>query len=173
MTSWPCWARYVGLTPPGTECQPCRKRIFTVSPISVGYSEPPRRSLPQPSWSSYQPVASARGTRRGQQQLASDVRIGVFPHTNPTRQRGALAVGSSNAPPMSPPASSRIPTRRVSEECRRVTLTAPEPPSLALRVSVRQDRRTGVGRRAARPRWSFDQLTDCFRQFIAEGATHP
>ena len=28
MTSWPCWARNVGLSPPGTECQPWRKRIF-------------------------------------------------------------------------------------------------------------------------------------------------
>src|ERR1043165_5141182 len=28
MTSWPCCARNLGFTPPGTECQPCRKRIF-------------------------------------------------------------------------------------------------------------------------------------------------
>src|SRR5208282_2543438 len=28
MTSWPCWARKVGFTPPGTDCQPWRKRIF-------------------------------------------------------------------------------------------------------------------------------------------------
>ena len=27
---WPCRARKAGLTPPGTDCQPCRKRIFTV-----------------------------------------------------------------------------------------------------------------------------------------------
>jgi hypothetical protein len=25
---WPCWAKKVGLTPPGSDCQPCRKRIF-------------------------------------------------------------------------------------------------------------------------------------------------
>src|SRR5437016_5599859 len=28
ITSWPCWTRNVGLLPPGTACQPCRKRIF-------------------------------------------------------------------------------------------------------------------------------------------------
>jgi hypothetical protein len=33
---WPCRARKVGLTPPGTDCQPCRRRIF----MGLFYSTP-------------------------------------------------------------------------------------------------------------------------------------
>jgi hypothetical protein len=40
MTSWPCRARNVGLTPPGTDCQPCRNRTFMVAQSSRRFLAP-------------------------------------------------------------------------------------------------------------------------------------
>src|SRR5206468_7713172 len=54
MTSWPWSFRKVGLTPPGTDCQPCRKRTFMrlsvvlLCPVDPLFKPPWRQAVASP-----------------------------------------------------------------------------------------------------------------------------